>query len=330
MNEVTDNVLQVYAPGWYSVVVTNAYNLYATDSIEVVEYLLPSFEIITTNPSCVDSSNGMIQLLAASDSLSNIEWNNVSGDTLIEDLVAGEYNFTLTDINGCVQIGSQLLVDPLPLVVTVLADTACFGEKAFIDLTISGGTGIYTTDWMEPIADSLNAGMYSIEVTDENNCTNQTNFSVIENPELFVDFAVTNVTIENAGGIALNVSGGTMPYSYAWSNGSITSSIDNMPSGMYTCVIIDAEGCQAWQEFEILNLSVAELPHSFSIFPVPFENVLNIASSFPSEICITDALGTSVYFSTISKMLHTVNTENFSSGVYLISINHQVARLLKL
>jgi gliding motility-associated-like protein len=45
------------------------------------------------------------------------------------------------------------------------------------------------------------------------------------------------------GSIDLSVSGGTQPYTYAWSNGSINEDLSNLVAGTYTVNIIDANGC---------------------------------------------------------------------------------------
>ncbi|MBS1765756.1 MAG: SprB repeat-containing protein, partial [Bacteroidetes bacterium] len=42
------------------------------------------------------------------------------------------------------------------------------------------------------------------------------------------------------GNIALNVSGGTPPYIFAWSNDEKVSSINNLPAGFYSVHITDS------------------------------------------------------------------------------------------
>ncbi|MBM3917876.1 MAG: hypothetical protein FJ349_09775, partial [Sphingomonadales bacterium] len=45
------------------------------------------------------------------------------------------------------------------------------------------------------------------------------------------------------GTVDVTVSGGTAPYTYAWSNGAITQDIQNRPAGNDTLIVTDAFGC---------------------------------------------------------------------------------------
>jgi gliding motility-associated-like protein len=47
----------------------------------------------------------------------------------------------------------------------------------------------------------------------------------------------------NDGSIELEVSGGSLPYTYTWSNGDTSEDLANLSSGEYTLVIADSAGC---------------------------------------------------------------------------------------
>ena len=47
------------------------------------------------------------------------------------------------------------------------------------------------------------------------------------------------------GSISLNISSGISPFTYSWSNGSTTASINNLSAGSYDVIVTDATGCSA-------------------------------------------------------------------------------------
>jgi hypothetical protein len=46
-----------------------------------------------------------------------------------------------------------------------------------------------------------------------------------------------------SGSSTVTPSGGTAPYSYSWSNGATSQTVNNLPSGSYTVTVTDANGC---------------------------------------------------------------------------------------
>lgn len=64
---------------------------------------------------------------------------------------------------------------------------------------------------------------------------------------------------ESTGSATVTISSGKPPYTYQWSNGftettnNTSSTITNLPAGIYTVTITDAFGCQLIDQVEILN-----------------------------------------------------------------------------
>lgn len=55
------------------------------------------------------------------------------------------------------------------------------------------------------------------------------------------------------GSVTLSVSGGTPPYTYAWSSGQTTQNINLLPPGCYSVMITDAAGCSAMASSCLVN-----------------------------------------------------------------------------
>ena len=75
--------------------------------------------------------------------------------------------------------------------------------------------------------------------------------------EIILDADITNADPRagDNGAIDLNISGGTEPYTYVWSNDKYTSDIGALTAGAYTVTVTDAIGCTAAQTFEVKSLS---------------------------------------------------------------------------
>ena len=84
-------------------------------------------------------------------------------------------------------------------------------------------------------------------------------FSINGSPSTSITFVITSgnfnpctnfggyiTTIDstiNDGSMTVNVTNGTAPYTYQWSNGNMLQSIYNLPTGTYCCYVTDANGC---------------------------------------------------------------------------------------
>ena len=97
-----------------------------------------------------------------------------------------------------------------------------------IDVTVTGGTGIYTYAWntgdtSEDLSD-LGAGVYSVVVTDENGCSVSIEVEITESDAMTIsstnsDYTGYGVSCNGAsdGFIDVTVTGGTGNYTYQWS-----------------------------------------------------------------------------------------------------------------
>jgi gliding motility-associated-like protein len=94
--------------------------------------------------------------------------------------------------------------------------------------------------------DSLCAGVYYVTVTDNVGCIKIDSIFIQAPPPLIAEIHSYPETCPDAcnGSLTVNISGGTPPYYYLWSNGATTQSNTNLCIGEYICTITDANDCE--------------------------------------------------------------------------------------
>lgn len=139
---------------------------------------------------------------------------------------------------------------PLKINATVM-DVSEFGKKdGAIDLNISGGAPPYSCLWSnndttEDIS-GLQAGIYSVTVTDKKNQNVTDSFEVIQPApdSLVIVLHCTNPseTGANDGSITPEIGGGYPPFSFRWSTGADSKNLKGLPAGTYSLTVNDSRG----------------------------------------------------------------------------------------
>jgi hypothetical protein len=155
--------------------------------------------------------------------------------------------------------------------------------------------------------------VYNVVITDANGCSVSTG-ATISGPSaaLLATGVVSNVSCNggNNGAINLTVSGGTAPYTYAWSNGAATEDITGVTQGSYSVVVTDANGCTFNTSFVITQPAAALTLQSAIV-----SNVSCFGGSNGS-INITIVGGTPPYTFSWSNGAATEDLVNVGAGTY--------------
>lgn len=131
---------------------------------------------------------------------------------------------------------------------------SCFGgADGAIRSELSGGLRSYRYQWSDaspdntnPTRTGLSAGLYSLIVTDSNDCQRVSSTTVAQQTALSLSAQTMPVTCNsgNTGAIDLTVSGGSLPYRYVWNTRSAnTEDLENLIAGSYSVTVIDGNGC---------------------------------------------------------------------------------------
>jgi hypothetical protein len=252
------------AVGTYMVTVTDANNCTVTTSVTITE---PASSISVTatqvDVKCFGEATGSALATATGGTgAATYIWSNSASGAALSAVAAGTYTVTATDANGCFASTSVTITEPTTALASTFTktDVLCNGQaNGTISVTGTGGTGAYTLASSGGTVAGMNVtglamGTYTLTVTDANMCT--TTFSVtITQPAVLAATATNNSPVCNGaatGVITVTPTGGTSPFTYAWSPNNTGSTVDNttgiisgLSAGAKSITITDANGCKA-------------------------------------------------------------------------------------
>ncbi|MCH2225464.1 MAG: gliding motility-associated C-terminal domain-containing protein, partial [Crocinitomicaceae bacterium] len=254
--EVTQDIQNI-SSGIYNLVVTddNGCTLDFSDTItEPTDLLLSETH---EDVLCFGDSTGSIDLTAAGGVTPyTYGWSNLSQNEDLTSIPAGNYTVIVADSNGCLDTLTAIVAQPLNPINLQASTTAvlCFGgDDGGIDLSTSGGTGPYSWEWSnsetsEDILD-LEAGQYSVVVTDTNGCIDSLLANVLQpDAPLTLSGSATPVCFGDTTGIATVIpAGGTPGYSYLWNTGNPNDTLNSLAGlgqGTYDVTVTDTNGCE--------------------------------------------------------------------------------------
>ncbi|MFH2143883.1 MAG: gliding motility-associated C-terminal domain-containing protein, partial [Bacteroidota bacterium] len=117
-----------------------------------------------------------------------------------------------------------------------------------------GGTSPYSYSWNNgdnnSILANISSGNYTLTLTDDNGCLKTGAYTLID-PTAIVIVGNAGVSQNHFGYVNTNSEGGYPPYTYTWSSGHNTQSIENLYTGIYILSVTDFYGCTAIDTFDI-------------------------------------------------------------------------------
>lgn len=131
------------------------------------------------------------------------------------------------------------------------ASVTCFGgNDGAATVSASGGNGGYTYVWMPgglsgASQQHLAAGVYTVTATDANHCPGTLTVVINQPTALAVQTSAQPADCGQTNGSATaTATGGTTPYTYAWSpSGGTNATASQLGAGNYTVTVTDFKGC---------------------------------------------------------------------------------------
>lgn len=190
----------------------------------------------------------------------NIAWSGPAGfsgsGAALTALVPGMYYITVTDVNGCSFNDSLVVPAGTPIVPNpTIENVRCAGQANGKILLSPTGKAPLRYLWSngQTVQNLQNvvAGAYSVTITDGDGCSSQFSYTITQPATLQgaltkTDDTDPDVTVGN-GSITTNVSGGTLPYAFAWTGpqsfSATTQNLTGLKAGTYQLTVTDSNGC---------------------------------------------------------------------------------------
>ena len=240
--------------GNYTVTATDASGCSSTATATVTGTSNPTISIAKTNVSCNGGNNGTATATIGSGTAPySVTWSNAATGLTVNNLIAGNYTATVTDAAGCSAIANFNITQPIAISLATSSTAAtCGSSNGSATVVINGGTGPFITQWnTSPVSSGISinnipAGSYIVSVTDNNSCTTNATVAVSNSsgPTLNLT-ASSNLTCNGGtnGTATVVASSGATPYTYSWSTGQTTATVNNLPAGNHTATVTDNNGC---------------------------------------------------------------------------------------
>lgn len=261
-------------PGQLSITIPEGYRIKNT-TVEYNMTALQNWSTYEQRSFLTSKNNNTTESTIVSGTSSPTGTNNYKRDITIANGLTGTVNFELkafrtgggTDCsteynkvdNNSWKITTTLELNPLT-VNKFQTDVLCKGTSTgSATVNIKGGSGKYIYIWTPTggtaaTATGLSTGTYKVTATDiVTNVSLDETFTINEPPTLAATTSQTVATCTSGGSATVVATGGTVPYTYLWSNGASTATATGLNAGNYSCIITDANGCTVSKNFTILT-----------------------------------------------------------------------------
>lgn len=240
----------------YTMTVTDGHGCSATASVNITQPNALVATITHTDVTCYNACNGQATAVySGGTGPYTFLWTpTVQTTPTATSLCAGVHDLTVTDSMGCTANASVVVTEPTLLAVsTTTTNSNCGVANGSACAAITGGSPPFTYAWNDPsnqavsCATGLNAGLYTISITDSHGCSVTNLATVNDNGAPVVTIPTSsNVTCAGAanGSAQANIVGGIIPYNILWTPSSQTTTFaSNLPGGIYGVSVTDSVGC---------------------------------------------------------------------------------------
>ncbi|MBL7884903.1 MAG: T9SS type A sorting domain-containing protein [Bacteroidia bacterium] len=329
----SSQTLAATATGTYSVVVTNAFNCSAIDSIDVTINFLPVVNLGVDTAQC----GGSIVLDAGNPGMDYL-WNNSSTSQTITLFISGNYSVTVTDtITGCSSSDAiNIVIGSIP-VVSLGNDTTQCGGVITLNAQNTGLNYLWSTSATTQTIVVNTSGTYHVTVSNSDGCS--TNDTIVVTLHALPGVGLLPFSNPICNDLTSFVLTGGNPSGGVYSGNTVVgNSFDPSTAGVgihpITYTVTDVNGCSnsSTQNITVnscVGVEEYSVLSSTMVYPNPSNGMFTIAIANATIdnliISIIDIQGKEV-FGVKETNVHGdynkhVNLEGLSKGMYYIKLS---------
>lgn len=284
-NSATTASITGLSAGTYSVTVSDSENCTATATATVAQPAILLANATSTGETALGANDGTATAAPTGGTPAySYLWSNNQTTASITGLAPGNYTVTITDANNCTAV-QTVTVNSFNCTLSASisstnvtcngandgsATVNLTGQADPVDYVWSNGSATQSVSGLAP-------GIYTVSVTDDNNCQASLNVNITQPAVLTANATATSETATGAndGTATAQPAGGTSPYKYLWSNNATTATISGLAPGSYSVTVTDDNNCTASQ----------------TVFVNPFNCSITANISAVDVVCFNDTNG---------------------------------------
>ncbi|TPE42586.1 T9SS type B sorting domain-containing protein [Pontibacter mangrovi] len=260
------------AAGNYTVSVKDGNGCVYAEAVDLTNIAGPEFTATATASTC-GASNGSISVNDITGGTApytySVDGSTYQTSNTFGQLLAGTYNITVKDANGCTLVKAVTVSDvagPSDVALTSQSST-CGDSNGSISVgAVTGGTSTYTYSidgkafQTSSTFGNLLAGDYTVTVKDANGCTITKTIAVtdVAGPSSLTANATSSTCGASNGELTVTgVTGGTAPYTYSKDGTAFSASVTltGFAAGTHTIYAKDANGCVVSGAFTVTDIA---------------------------------------------------------------------------
>ncbi len=148
--------------------------------------------------------------------------------------------------------------------------------------------------------------------------------------DLNLSAAVTPADPGQSNGTAtVQAAAGSAPFTYLWSNGETTQSVQNLPIDQYSVTVTDAQGCTAALNINIGSSGTSEIPGltQLTLQPNPTDGQAILTATFEQAVDVrielVNLLGQRIWINQVrntTQLSEDLNLSTVADGIYLVRL----------